>query len=119
MAAQEAKQRDDLKFWSNFVGQFFSPTAKFHHSIMIFENKAHSDKKYEITYSALPRYFHTHFESGIHHMQLIMEKPIERELTAQGQYHVESKKASFIYWFEGGSQVNYHIGHLFIILLTF
>jgi len=101
LAAQGTKQRDDLNYWFTFVDRFFSPKGVLRHSVWIVEET--SNKQYEITFPALPRYFYTHFESGIKNMQMIMEKGSEKELP-NGHY-IESPKSSFVYWFDNGSQV--------------
>ena len=53
-----------------------------------------------------PDIFHTHFESGVKNMQMVMEKGSEKELPNSGHY-IESQKSSFIYWFDNGSQVSF------------
>jgi hypothetical protein len=103
LAAQGAKQRDDLSYWLNFVDRFFSPKGVLRHSV--FTTDDNSNKQYEITFPALARYFHTHFESGIINMQMIMEKGSERELPNSGHY-IESQKSSFVYWFDNGTHVS-------------
>lgn len=100
--AQGAKQRDDLNYWATFVEHFFSPKGVLRHSVWVMDEK--SNKQYEITFPALPRYFHTHFESGIKGIQMILEKGSERELPNNNHY-IESQKSSFVYWFESGAQV--------------
>ena len=106
LAAQGAKQREDLNYWLNFVDRFFSSKGVLRHSVwFVNENEA---KQFEITFPALPRYFHTHFESGIKNMQMIMEKGFEKELPNNGHY-IESQKSSFVYWFDNGSQVSVKI----------
>ncbi|KUJ13152.1 uncharacterized protein LY89DRAFT_699108 [Mollisia scopiformis] len=102
LAAQSSKQRDDLNYWLTFVDRFFSPKGVFRHSLWILDET--SNKQYEITYPALPRYFYTHFESGVKNMQMIMEKGTEKELPNNGHY-IESQKSSFVYWFDNGSQL--------------
>jgi hypothetical protein len=72
----------------------------------VFDMQENTNKQYEITYPALPRYFHTHFESGVKNMQMIMERGSERELPNNGHY-IESQKSSFVYWFDNGSQVSF------------
>jgi hypothetical protein len=104
LAAQGAKQRDDLCYWLTFVDQFFSPKGVLRHSVWIVDEN--SNKQYEITFPALARYFHTHFESGVKNMQMIMEKGSEKELPNNGHY-IESQKASFVYWFDNGTQVSF------------
>ncbi|POS83496.1 hypothetical protein EPUL_005153 [Erysiphe pulchra] len=102
IAAQAAKQRDDLNHWSSFVETFFSPKGVLRHSVWVMDDK--TNKQYEVTYPALPRYFNTHFESGIKSIQMILERGSEKELPNNFHY-IESQKSSFVYWFEGGAQV--------------
>ncbi|KHJ30922.1 putative p protein [Erysiphe necator] len=102
LAAQGAKQRDDLNHWTNFVETFFSPKGVLRHSVWVMDEK--SNKQYEITFPALPRYFNTHFESGIKSIQMILERGSEKELPNNFHY-IESQKSSFVYWFESGAQV--------------
>jgi hypothetical protein len=104
LSAQETKQRDDLSYWLAFVDRFFSPKGVLRHSLwMIDEN---SNKQYEITFPGLARYFHTHFESGVKNMQMLVEKGRESELPNNGHY-IESSKSSFVYWFDNGTQVSF------------
>ena len=102
LAAQSTKQRDDLNYWLQFVDRFFSPKGVLRHSVWVAGEN--TGKQYEITFPALARYFHTHFESGVTSMQMVMEKGIEKELPNNGHY-IESQKSSFVYWFDTGSQV--------------
>jgi hypothetical protein len=103
LVAQGNKQRDDLNYWLVFVDRFFSPKGVLRHTV--WQSEDTSGKQFEITFPALARYFHTHFESGIKNMQMIMEKGSEKELPNNGHY-IESQKASFVYWFDNGSQVS-------------
>jgi hypothetical protein len=100
--------RDDLSYWNDFVSRFFSPKAIFRYALHLVENEPQSEnKQYEITYPALARYFHTHFDSGVKTMQLIMEKgTTDRPLPQDGHY-IENQKASLVYWFEEGSHVGF------------
>jgi hypothetical protein len=102
LAAEGQKQKEDLGYWGAFVEQFFSPKGVLRHSVFV--NDEHSNKQYEITFPALPRYFYTHFDSGVKNMQMILEKGTEKALPA-GHY-IESQNASFVYWFDNGSQVS-------------
>lgn len=84
------------------MARFFSQRGVFRHTVHVTDGDA--DKQYEITYAALARYFHTHFESGIERMQFIIESdPVDRQLPL-GQTWVENK-ASFVYWFDTGSHL--------------
>ncbi|CRK35529.1 hypothetical protein BN1708_019808, partial [Verticillium longisporum] len=86
-----------------FVNQFFSTKGVFRHSVHITDHEDPSDKQYEISYPALARYFHTHFDSGVKNMQLIMEKgTTDRPLPGDGHW-IENTKSSLVYWFDNGS----------------
>lgn len=108
MTAQGNKQKDDLHYWTTFVNQFFSPKGVLRHSLWFVDEG--SSKQYEITFPALARYFHTHFESGIKTMQFVTEKAHEKDLPNNGHY-IESQKSSFIYWFDNGAQVSSRVLH--------
>lgn len=103
-AAQTSKQRDDLNYWQEFVERFFSPKGVLRHALWI--DGEESNKQYEIPFHALTRYFHTHFESGIKNMQMIMERGSEKELPNNGHY-IESPRSSLVYWFDNGAQVSF------------
>lgn len=88
------------------MNQFFSTKGVFRHSVHITDIEDQADKQYEITYPALPRYFHTHFDSGVKNMQLIMEKgTTDRPLPGDGHW-IENTKSSLVYWFDNGSHVS-------------
>ena len=93
-----------MSYWHEVVHRFFNPRAVFRQSIRNEGDEA--EKQYEILFPALARYFHTHFESGIKSMQLVLDKgTADRSL--HGDYHaIENGKANLIYWFEGGSHVS-------------
>lgn len=103
LAAQSTKQRDDLNYWLQFVDRFFSPKGVFRHCVFL--TGENSVKQYDIPFPALARYFHTHFESGVTSMQMVMEKSVEKDMPPTTGYFVESQKTSFVYWFDTGSQV--------------
>ena len=89
----------------NFVAKFFSPRGSFRHTLWIAEDASNpNNKQYDITFPALARYFHTHFDSGIQTMQLIITGATERVIQ-NGTHTVDCDKASFVYWFDNGSQV--------------
>lgn len=102
LAAQVNKQRDDLNYWLSFVDRFFSTRGVLRHSVWYSDENSH--KQFEVSYPALPRYFHTHFESGVQNMQLITGSPTEKSLPNNGNY-IASPKSNFIYWFDNGSQL--------------
>ena len=99
---QDLSWGNDLAYWQKFVDQFFSQSGILRQQLLCQADS--SSKQYEISTSALPRYYCTHFESGVRKIQMILENAREREVPNHCHY-VESPKASFIYWFESGSQV--------------
>lgn len=68
-------------------------------------NPQAGSKQFEILTPALPRYYWTQFESGVKHIQMIVENAQERDISNGGQI-VESSKTYFIYWFVNGCQVS-------------
>ena len=61
-------------------------------------------KVYELSISALPRYYWTHYNHGVQNIQMIMAGATGKELGASGHF-VESSRLSFIYWYTNGTQV--------------
>lgn len=104
---QGSKGRDDLEYWNNFVKRFFSQKGVLKQSILIKdgEDQAHQ-KHYEIAYPAIARYFHTHFDSGVKSMQLVLDKGTTERGLPNECHMVMNDKASLVYWFEGGSHVS-------------
>ncbi len=63
-------------------------------------------KQYDIPFAALPRYFHTYYDSGVRSMQLILDKgSLDRPLSNDSHY-IENSKASLVCWFDAGSHVS-------------
>lgn len=90
----------------DFVHQFFSHRGVFRLAMHVMDGEEGNDKQYEISFAALPRYFHTNFDSGVKNMQLIMDKgTVDKPLPGDCHY-IENGKASIVYWFEGGSHVS-------------
>lgn len=106
LVALGLKQRDDLNYWANFVQKFFSNKGVLRQTLWDSVQGSPGNKEFEITFPALARYFHTHFESGIHTMQLITERGTEKDLP-NGGYFVECGKSSFVYWFDNSAQVSF------------
>ena len=106
---QGPKGKDDLSYWTNFVYRFFSPNGVFRHSLHLTDNEDNGDKQYEIAFPAIPRYFHTHFESGVKNMQLIMDRGITDRPLPGDCHFIENSKASLVYWFETGSHVRHSV----------
>ena len=107
--AESMKEKDDLAYWGSFAERFFSRGGVLRYSTYSYSpTEKIREKQYEIASPAMPRYFHTHFESGVTNMQMIFEKGTEKELPLNGHY-IESQNSSFVYWFEDGSHVSHKL----------
>lgn len=96
---QAQKGPSDLDHWSDFVKTFFSPLGVLRHCVKVDD----TSKQYDITFPALPRYFNTHFQSGMTSMQMLVQSGEESRLP-NGASCIQSKNTSFVYWFgEPGS----------------
>lgn len=101
-------KEEDRNYWNAFVQQFFSQKGIFRHGMMVRDkDNGPQEKQYEIAYPALARYFHTHFESGVKTMHLIMEKGTTDRPMPGDSHWIECNKASLQYVFESGTQVCY------------
>lgn len=103
---QGSKGRHDTSYWDDFVRRFFSQKGIFRHIIRQAEAGEPNDKQYEITYPALARYFHTHFDSGVKSMQLVMAQGTTDKILPDDCHWVENTRASLTYWFEDNSHVS-------------
>jgi hypothetical protein len=103
---QGSKGRDDLEYWNNFVKHFFSQKGVLKHSFLVRDGDEQGyQKHYEIAYPAIARYFHTHFDSGVKSMQLVMDKGTTDRTLPNDCHMVMNDKTSLVYWFEGGAHV--------------
>jgi hypothetical protein len=104
---QGSKGKDDLDYWNSFVKQFFSQKGVFKHAILIKDGEDQAQQKhYEIAYPAIPRYFHTHFDSGVKSMQLVLDKGTTDRPMPNDCHMICNDKASLVYWFEDGAHVS-------------
>ena len=94
--------------------RFFSKFGVFRHSIHIMDDDE-TDKQYEITFPVLPRYFRTHFESGVRNMQLVLDKGTTDRALPGDCHWIENTKSSLVYWFESGSHVSTMNGEVFVL----
>jgi hypothetical protein len=97
-----------LDYWNRFVQHFFSQKGIFRHTILVGRDGEDQgqEKQYEIAYPALARYFHTHFESGVKHMQLVLDKGTTERPLPNDCHLIENHKSSLVYWFEDNSHVS-------------
>lgn len=104
-SAARGNRDSELGYWTQFVRAFFSQKGVLRHSVHVY-GEGGTDKQYEITFPALARYFHTHFDSGVRNMQLIMEKGTMDKPLPDGGHYVENPRSSIVYWFDNGSHVS-------------
>lgn len=95
-----------MSYWNDFVHRFFSLKGMFRHAVHSVNGDEQDGKQYEITFPALPRYFHTHFNSGVKNMQLIMDRGTTDKPLPPDYHFIENTKASLVYWFDSGSHVS-------------
>ncbi|KAF3911494.1 hypothetical protein ABW20_dc0107094 [Dactylellina cionopaga] len=100
LSASEGNKRD-LNHWRKFVNDFYSHSGVMRHNL--WNSGGKETKRFEITTPVLARYYHSLYENGIKNIQLVMENAREREIN--GSSHVESQRASFIFWFENGTHI--------------
>ncbi len=87
---------------------FFSENGVFRYTLPNTDENEQSEKSYDITFHALPRFFHTQFDSGVKNIQLVIDKTTDLQPN-NGRHVIETSKASMVYWFEGGSHVSVYI----------
>jgi hypothetical protein len=106
---QGKTNKDDLTYWNQFVAIFFSQRGVFRFGVKD-NGKDEEDKQYEITYPAMARFFHTHFDSGVRTMHFILEKGTMDRSLPNDCHSIENPKAKFMYCFEDGSHVSLSSG---------
>ena len=104
IAQKGKKQQNNLEYWQEFVAKFFSPSGTLR--LSQFSASDNSSKQFEVSTPALARYYWTNFKSGVHSMQMALEKAREQDLPNGGSM-VESPQASFFYWLDNGCQVSF------------
>ena len=100
---------EDLSYWVEFVARFFSPAGTLRHTLQVTaatRDLPVGERPYDISYAALPRYFYTHFDSGVKSMQLVLNKGTRDKPLPNDCHLIETNHASFVYWFETGSHVS-------------
>lgn len=95
------KRSNDFSYWQSFADRFFSQSGVLRPKLIATGQAA--AKQFEISNPALPRYYWTHFNSGVQNIQMFLENAKERDLPNGGHF-VESKSC-FIYWFANGHHV--------------
>ena len=99
--SQSRGESHDFMYWHRFVEQFYAPSGSLRQGVW---DAGQGRKQFEILTPALPRYYYTQFNSGIKHIQMIVEGAKEKDMSNGGRL-VESDKTSFIYWFANDCQV--------------
>ena len=97
-----SKNSNTMHHWENFVTQFFAEDGSYR--LSAFEQEKRDHKQYEFSFSILPRYFYTLFNSGVQNVQIQADDGRESELE-NGGVLISCQRSSLIYWFENGSQV--------------
>ncbi|PGH12829.1 hypothetical protein AJ79_04053 [Helicocarpus griseus UAMH5409] len=103
-AFSSQKPQPGFEYWVRFVDNFFSPSGVLRHGVWSADQ---GTKQFEIATPALARYYYTYFNSGVKHIQMIVENAQEKDLPTSGQI-VESPKTCFIYWLANECQLVTH-----------
>lgn len=99
---QSMEKPNQIESWEDFVSLFFSPLGFVRQQVFNIKNKA--DKRFQIPYAALARFFYSHFSCGI--KKMIMSTFDCRETALQnGVHHVWSNNASLTYVYASGIRV--------------
>lgn len=104
------KRSNDFAYWQAFADRFFSQSGVLRPQLMA------AAKIFEISTPALPRYYWTHFNSGVQNIQMFLENARERDLPSGGHF-VESKSC-FIYWFPNGHHVGQNCPFFYIVFIN-
>ncbi len=98
----QVKPATEMILWQEFVARFFSASGVLRQQFWCSTDQ--STKQYEISTSALARYYWTHFTSGVQNIRMVLEDATEKDLP-YGEHVVVESKSCFIYSFANGHQV--------------
>lgn len=93
-----------MNWWKKFCGDYYSPTGLLRQQLV--NTEKNETKQFEVPTALLPRYYCTLFESGVQHVEVILQQMTEVQARPNAVI-VDCKKCSFIYWFENGVHVSY------------
>lgn len=97
-------ESNKIERWQAFVEKFFSETGSFIHCV--YHPGVERTKQWEIVYAALPRYFHTLFNTDVTNLQITLDGSTEK--AAPPELKVTCERAKFIYTYKNQCQVVYH-----------
>ena len=92
----ETAKANDLRHWQSFVALFFSPDGVLRQQL--WNAKDGGDKRFQLGVPALPRYYWTHFISGVKQIAMHIERPKENDLPNGG--HTVDARTTITYVFE-------------------
>ena len=99
---QNMERPNQFESWETFVSYCFSPHGTLRQQV--FNNEKGTDKRFQIPYAALARFFYSHFSCGI--KKIIMSTFDCRETALpNGGHNVLSQNASLTYVYGNGIRV--------------
>ncbi|KAF1991414.1 hypothetical protein K402DRAFT_400156 [Aulographum hederae CBS 113979] len=93
---------NSMKHWQQFTGAHFSDTGSIDYTCKAMTDD--SVKRFEICNASLARYFFSHFEGGVEHIQIMIDGASEKEFP-NGMHCVEASRARFFYWYKNKTQI--------------
>ncbi|TPX43726.1 hypothetical protein SeMB42_g02893 [Synchytrium endobioticum] len=99
-----AQHKTSIQYWRMFVTEFYSENGILKYSPW---NATHRQiRTFEMGPAILPRYFQVNFESGVGHIQVVVEQVRECNINLPDVGCIlEAPRASIIYHFDSGLQV--------------
>jgi hypothetical protein len=94
---------NDIAQWQAFTDKFFTETGSFIH--VVFSALTERTKMFEIVHAAMPRYFHTQFNTDVESLQITLDGATEKN--APTECKVTCDRAKFIYTYKNQCQVGY------------
>lgn len=102
LSSPEPQLATKFEFWEDFVAAHFAPGGSLQHQLINMSDGG--DKRFRISYPALPYYYHSHFTSGIRTMTMQPQGAVERSLP-MGCHAVQFQRCTFTHIFDNGAQV--------------
>lgn len=100
-SSSDTEKSSKLDTWQQFVSMFFTPEGVLRQQL--WNSRDSGDKRYQLSVAALPRFYWSHFTSGIKHMDIHLERARESDLPSGG--HMVEGRTTVSYVFENDSRL--------------
>lgn len=98
------KRTNDIDYWQSFVSKFFAPDGRLVQHVW-YPTGGGRTKEFTVPAASLPRYYWTHYNSGVQNLQMKVESAKESQLP-NACWVVGFEKAQFTFWYGNGTQVS-------------